>query len=579
MVTELVNQPTPIPPKIEAIMSSLTKTLLVATLIGASHILHLRKLKSIEVLKVDQLASHADLDRSLNQVDATALKPLVNRKDISVFANSTTRRGKLKNLITHVLVMNDEKDRISSATKLNASVEGIRETLSMVLEGGVTDQTTFDFDPNRLRSELLKRSRNWSDGTLPGQHRRSRDFGCHSTPRLRASAEGTRETLSMYFSDQLMCDMVLEGDATDQTNPDPGLTKLRSDSLDCPQDRSNGTLPGQQRCSRDFGCHSTLGLRASVEGSREILSLNLGDQLLRNMVPESCATDQTNSDSGQTKLRSDLLKGPRDWSNGTSPGQHQCLRDSSRDSVPTLRASVEGTRETLSLYLGDQLMKNRVPGGGANDQIISDSGLTKLWTNSLECSRDWSDGTLPGQHQCSRDSGCHSAPMLRASVEGTRETSRMYLGDQWLMNTVLQNAETGQTTFDSRLTKLWSDWFALTRNWSDRALLGQHRHSRAFGGHHFASFRHQAVISGYLRNSASLQRPIIRSATLKEQCEGDNPLESYKANNLWSSSEAPTLIRKHQNGRDRKGGKPDEAQVSKVAPKEDEDIDSIDLQY
>ena len=327
MVTELVNQPTPIPPKIEAIMSSLTKTLLVATLIGASHILHLRKLKSIEVLKVDQLASHADLDRSLNQADATALKPLVNRKDISVFANSTTKRGKLKNLITHVLVMNDEKDRISSATKLNASVEGIRETLSMVLEGGVTDQTTFDFDPNRLRSELLKRSRNWSDGTLPGQHRRSRDFGCHSTPRLRASAEGTRETLSMYFSDQLMCDMVLEGDATGQTNPDPGLTKLRSDSLECPQDRSNGTLPGQQRCSRDFGCHSTPGLRTSVEGTRETISRYFGDQLMCKMVLKDGAIDQTTSDPGLTQLLFNSFECSRDRSDGTLLEQHRCSRD------------------------------------------------------------------------------------------------------------------------------------------------------------------------------------------------------------------------------------------------------------
>ena len=258
MVTELVNQPTPIPPKIEAIMSSLTKTLLVATLIGASHILHLRKLKSIEVLKVDQLASHADLDRSLNQADATALKPLVNRKDISVFANSTTKRGKLKNLITHVLVMNDEKDRISSATKLNASVEGIRETLSMVLEGGVTDQTTFDFDPNRLRSELLKRSRNWSDGTLPGQQRCSRDFGCHSTPGLRTSVEGTRETISRYFGDQLMCKMVLKDGAIDQTTSDPGLTQLLFNSFECLQDRSDGTLLEQHRCSRDFGYLRTL---------------------------------------------------------------------------------------------------------------------------------------------------------------------------------------------------------------------------------------------------------------------------------------------------------------------------------
>ena len=70
-----------------------------------------------------------------------------------------------------------------------------------------------------------------------------------------------------------MCDMVLEGDATGQTNPDPGLAKLRSDSLECPQDRSNGTLPGQHRCSRDFGYLQTLphpyaGFRHKATGLR-----------------------------------------------------------------------------------------------------------------------------------------------------------------------------------------------------------------------------------------------------------------------------------------------------------------------
>ena len=429
-------------------MSSLTKTLLVATLLGASYILHLGKLKSIEneVLKVDQLASNADLNGSLDQADATALKPLVNR----VFANSTTKRGKLKNLITQVLVMNEKKESISSATELRASVEGIRETLSMVLEGGVTDQTAFDFDPNRLWSDWLKCSWNWSDGTVPGQH----------------------------------------------------------------------------QCSRDFDFQSARKLRTSIEEAQGSLTMNLDDQLLRNMAPEAWATDQSNSSSGQTKLWSELPKCSRDWSNGTLPGQHRCSRDFGCHSTPRPRASVEGTRDTLSMYFGDQLMYNMVLKGGAIDQTTSDPGLTKLLSDSFECSRDRSDGTLLGQHRCSRDFGYHRT--LPHPYAGFRHTA---------------------TGLNHGRPPKWTSHFKEVQNQKGE------RQLESYKGSDICSF------CANQRRDRSLHLP-----------GAENCLQ------LDHETNASAMTKRHKRGKARQKGKP-KAQDAKVTPKEEKDTNSVDIQY
>ena len=514
---------------------SLTNAQLVAAMKEANLTSHLEKLKAadIDALKVDKLNSTADLDRFLDQARATARRhPGCIKQGIDEVIWSWKATHEVKVLAdTNLGVPRDWADflkltkdqrHFKTLIRYSSSVEAVRECefaaelfkplVNVADIKAIATSTETETKKREMLKEALAHL--WE---VKGQK-----DSISAAAKLRASVEGIRETFSMFIGDSWLRDMILKGGRF------KNFASLRSFII------------------------RTIGLDEKLESHPRV-------------------SDMCN----------DVQKIMFDKKATYAAKYHRLLQLSSKFAVRPL------TQDSHALFNGayDNDVKPEVgdvtekpPAQGLQDIKNEDEELgpaLKVLCMSMAMVHVPTPDLVEIENTFAKDHGSlHPLALAQWRYEfqdaiALREKAgKRILNPAGACDTVTVR-KVGQMTPTQQAEQLEKLHVAAMRE---------------FG----KGFQHDSAPTwtNQFKKTRDMKREALESLKGSDICNYCAHFRKELGLHLagpdycphWNSeTEAPNPIKRHQNRR--KWGKPKEAQVSKVTPKEDDDIDSIDLQY